>query len=128
MKKLPRESVAQSLAIMSVMPGFNASAAKLVSSSDIYFDSTYQVQTRKIQTEWGKVTHLMIWRHDNQPVRSWPELQRIKNEIAGAARVAIEVYPAQDDVVDERNASHLWVLSEDMEIPFGLHLPGGARS
>lgn len=53
---------------------------------------------------------------------AWPEMQRIKDEIAGPARVAIEVYPPSAQVVDGADVHHLWVLPEGTTLPFGLHL------
>ena len=51
---------------------------------------------------------------------SWPEMQRIKDEIAGPAATAIEVYPPQAHVVDEADMFHIWVLRGNL--PFGLHM------
>lgn len=57
---------------------------------------------------------------------SWPEMQRIKNELAGEDATAIEVYPPQADVIDQADMFHIWVLRGTL--PFGLHkgvyLPG----
>lgn len=57
---------------------------------------------------------------------TWPEMQRIKDEIAGEDATAIEVYPPKSQVVDEADMFHLWVLRG--KLPFGLHvkpaLPG----
>jgi hypothetical protein len=52
---------------------------------------------------------------------TWPEMQRIKNELAGPDATAIEVYPPQADVVDEADMFHLWILRG--KLPFGLHKP-----
>lgn len=49
---------------------------------------------------------------------SWWEMQRIKNELAGNAATAVEVYPPQDEVVDEANMFHFWVLPGPLT--FGL--------
>lgn len=49
---------------------------------------------------------------------SWWEMQRIKNEIAGNERTAVEVYPPQGDVVDGADMFHIWVLP--MSLDFGL--------
>ncbi len=49
---------------------------------------------------------------------SWWEMQRIKNEIAGEASTAVEVYPPQNEVVDGANMFHIWVLPAGL--PFGL--------
>lgn len=50
---------------------------------------------------------------------SWPEMQRIKDEIAGPDATAIEVYPPKAEVVDEADMFHIWVLRG--KLPFGLH-------
>jgi hypothetical protein len=41
---------------------------------------------------------------------TWDELQRVKNECLGPDVWCVEVYPAQDAVVDVANMRHLWVL------------------
>ena len=51
---------------------------------------------------------------------TWPEMQRIKDELAGPEATAIEVYPPRDQVVDEADMFHIWVLRG--RLPFGLHL------
>jgi hypothetical protein len=51
---------------------------------------------------------------------TWHEMQRIKNDLAGPDCTAIEVYPAQRDVVDEADMFHIWVLRG--KLPFGLHV------
>lgn len=40
----------------------------------------------------------------------WDELQMIKNHVAGARAVAIEVYPPADRVVNNMAMRHLWIL------------------
>lgn len=85
-----------------------------------FLNNRYAVQVSEIDTDWGRVTHLWIRRHDSQPVRSWPDLQRIKNEIAGPDRLAVEVFPPQSEVVDLANMLHLWVLPVGFTLPFGL--------
>lgn len=87
-----------------------------------YANDLYAVQWFEHETSWGKVIHLMVCRGDGEPIRSWPHLQRIKDEIVGKERVAVEVYPRAADVHDAANVYHLWVLPEGMELPFGLHL------
>jgi len=51
---------------------------------------------------------------------TWREMQRIKNELAGQDATAIEVYPPQDQLVDEADMFHIWVLRG--RLPFGLHI------
>lgn len=81
----------------------------------------FAVMARPVATPWGEVQHVMIRDLPNNPVRDWRDLMRIKDELFGADRVAVEVYPRRDDVIDEANMTHLWVLPEGMELPFGLH-------
>lgn len=50
---------------------------------------------------------------------SWWEMQRIKCELAGETTTAVEVYPPSDEVVDEANMFHIWVLPE--ALPFSLY-------
>lgn len=49
---------------------------------------------------------------------SWREMQRIKDELAGCDRTAIEVYPPATEIVDEADMFHIWVLTAPL--PFGL--------
>jgi hypothetical protein len=49
---------------------------------------------------------------------TWDELQRVKNETLGPDVWCVEVYPAQDDVVDVANMRHLWPLDEPPKTRF----------
>ena len=42
---------------------------------------------------------------------TWPEMQRIKNELAGPTSTAVEVYPPDSQVMDEADMFHIWVLT-----------------
>lgn len=81
----------------------------------------YMVAVDVRQTAWGEVTHLEISRSDNRPVHDWYELWKVKNDVCGLQRVAVEVYPAAARLVDAQHAYHLWVLPEGFELPFGIH-------
>lgn len=52
---------------------------------------------------------------------TWDELQRVKNETLGPDVWCVEVYPAQDDVVDVANMRHLWPLNEPPATRFPDH-------
>lgn len=52
---------------------------------------------------------------------SWPEMQRIKDDLAGAAATAVEVYPPKLEIVDGADMYHIWILTEPL--PFGLCAP-----
>jgi hypothetical protein len=88
--------------------------------AECYRNNRYSVQITDEPTDWGLVVHLWIRRHDGDAARSWADLQRIKDELVGPDRVAIEVFPASSDLVDQANMYHLWVLPEGIELPFGL--------
>lgn len=66
------------------------------------------------------VGHVSVQRKDRAPARDWRELQQIKNDIFGAERVAVEIYPAESNLVDITNTTHLWVLPEGQDLGFGM--------
>lgn len=87
-----------------------------------YVNAVYSVQQYECDVPAvGVVLHLAIRRHDSAMTRSWSDLQRIKNELAGKERVAFEVFPKTTDLVDEANMQHLWVMPDGYDLPFGLH-------
>jgi hypothetical protein len=91
-----------------------------------FLNNKYAVQISDVQTEWGEVIHLWVRRHDDKQPHCWRELQRIKNELVGKERLAVEVFPAKSKLVDSANMAHLWVLPEGFDLPFTLHgLPDG---
>jgi hypothetical protein len=49
---------------------------------------------------------------------SWDELQEIKSKVGYGHRDAVEVYPADKDVVNVANMRHLFVLSNDNNLDF----------
>ena len=51
---------------------------------------------------------------------TWAEKQRVKNEIFGKDRMAIEVYPRVDDLVDAADIYHIWVFPAGYRFDFGL--------
>lgn len=85
-----------------------------------FLNNRYQVLVSEVETELGVVTHLWVKRHDQKTIHSWSDLQRIKDEIVGPNREAVEIYPARDSIVDQANMYHLWVLPEGARLPFGL--------
>lgn len=80
----------------------------------VWVNKRYLVMTANRE---GGVLQLLIQRTDGRAKRSWHDLQRIKNEVAGPDRVAVEVFPAADRVVDGAHVTHLWVLPAGFEIP-----------
>lgn len=62
----------------------------------------------------GPWHRIMIRRHDTARV-VWAEMQRIKNEIFGEHRIAIEVFPRQSDLVDSANMYWFFLVPQDQE-------------
>jgi len=50
----------------------------------------------------------------------WRDLQRIKNELAGPDRVALQVCPPADLLVDDADMYHLWVMPPGWSNEHGL--------
>jgi hypothetical protein len=82
-----------------------------------YVNNRYSVQQ---SLDDAGVLHLWVRRHDGAMPSSWSDLQRIKDEVAGPERVAVQVFPARDDLVDQANLAHLWVYPAGHRLPFGL--------
>lgn len=87
-------------------------------------NQVYGIQFFERESAWGTIDHLLLRRHDEGLIFPWAELQRIKDELCGPERVAVEVFPPQSHLVDDANCRHLWVLPEGFALPFGLHLEG----
>lgn len=85
----------------------------------VYTNGKYTVMVRTIDTEWGKVEHTCIRNTGNTDI-PWRDKQKIKNDLFGREWVAVEVFPAESELVDEANMYHLWVLPEGFRLPFGL--------
>ncbi len=93
-------------------------------------DDGYQVMSRMLITDWGKVEHASIMKVSNGEDRfsfegerdiPWAVKQSIKNELFGEKRLAIEVFPKQKNLVDVMDVYHLWVFPKDFDLPFGIH-------
>jgi len=68
-------------------------------------------------TDKSPVTLVLIQNHFDAPiVNHWSELQRIKNEIFGAETTAVEYYPAESELIDDKNIYWL-VVFEDGVLP-----------
>jgi hypothetical protein len=51
---------------------------------------------------------------------TWPEMQRIKDELSSPAHTAMEVYPPKAEIIDDADMYHLWVLPVTLALPFSL--------
>lgn len=90
----------------------------------------YQVTSRILITDWGKVEHVAIThnakdenelsQHGERDI-PWSIKQEIKNELFGEKRLAIEVFPEESKKVDVMDVYHLWVFPKGFSLPFGIH-------
>jgi len=87
------------------------------------------VCSRMIRTSWGNIEHVTITHksdgfivsNDGSKNFTWAEKQQIKDELFGENRVAIEVYPKANRLIDTADVYHLWVFDKKFEMPFGIH-------
>lgn len=67
----------------------------------------------KSPTDKGFAIRAMVQTVDDKPIENhWREMQRIKNEIFGVDKMAIEYYPPQSDLVDQHNIYWMWIFPE----------------
>lgn len=106
--------------------GFTLTGLKRFVSNDLYSVQFYE-HSCQLCSQWVKIHHLVIRRHDEGKTIPWASKQRIKNELAGEDATAIEIFPSVENLVDEANVFHLWVLPKSFELPFGLHFSGWSK-
>jgi len=85
--------------------------------SKCWTNDTYFVGSRYI-AEY-KVEHIAICRKDGNIV-TWSEKQKIKDELFGKDRTAIEIYPPSNELIDDGNVYHLWVYKRGYKFPFSF--------
>jgi hypothetical protein len=64
----------------------------------------YVVCSRKVEN----FEHVAICRKDGKIV-TWIEKQEIKDELFGEERIAIEIYPKHNEIINDSNVYHLWI-------------------
>ena len=73
-------------------------------------NSFYTVMVKYLDLAEGESggIRLDIRHNQNKPIREWKHLQRIKNELIGEEREAMEIFPPQSMVTDMSNMHHLF--------------------
>lgn len=89
----------------------------------IFLNSLYVVHVRHLEGAGNRDgwIHLSIRHVDRKAIHDWRHFQRIKNELVGPDREALEVYPAEERLVDEANEYHLWVMPAGERVPVGFN-------
>lgn len=83
----------------------------------VYRNSRFQVHATQLP---NGLLWLSIKNVDRTARHDWRDLQRVKNEVAGPEREAVELYPAESRLHDTANQFHLWVMPEGERVPFGF--------
>jgi hypothetical protein len=101
-------------------PLLHGKEVELEENSTLWRNKFYQVEKKILQPELGEAgaIWLSIKHHDKKAIRDWRHFQRIKNELAGAEREGLEIFPPESQLVDTANQYHLWVLPEGQRTPF----------
>lgn len=68
----------------------------------------------------GIVSHAAISSIGHYTDITWAERQKIKNELFGRERAAVEVMPPESELVDGANMYHIWVMPPGYVMPFTL--------
>ena len=65
------------------------------------------------KTTKGPATCVLIQKLDNSVFHNhWGEIQSIKNAIFGPETVAVEYYPAESQLIDDKNIYWIWIYPE----------------
>jgi hypothetical protein len=83
----------------------------------VFTNGLFVVQVFDFPCDWPGVKRVMIRWNDARPDHDWAMFQKIKNELFGPERVALEVYPAESNKQDVANIYWLFVLPEGMDCP-----------
>jgi hypothetical protein len=104
----------------------------LVENETLWLNSHYVVHRHLLEGKMEGAIHLSIRDHKRRAVRDWRHFQRIKNELAGRDREAIEIFPPEDNLIDTANQYHLFVLPIGVSTPFtwkeGRHVDSTGQS
>ena len=83
-------------------------------------NSRYQVDLEFMEhPEIGRYVMIGIKDHERTARHDWRDFQRIKNELVGEQYDAVEVYPAEDKLVDTANQYYMFAFL-DLRLPFGF--------
>ena len=96
--------------------------------AEVWVNSHYQIHVYRgadadelvhVPDLQGRCTWLSIKRRDKKPVNSWQDFQTIKNVLVGEGCDAMQIYPAEERLINTANQYHLICLPEDTALPFG---------
>ena len=101
--------------------------ADLTHHDEVWLNDRYRCSVRYVASDMSDaedprlgLCHLSIHSHTRGTSHDWRHFQRIKNDVMGPNREALEIYPDERRLVDTSNEYHLWVLPEGVWAPFGF--------
>jgi hypothetical protein len=95
-------------------------ASDPISGSEVWRNPRYDVRVVRHASGWildgGPWIRIGISSADGEPRHDWRVFQHIKNQIAGPEWWALELYPAESQLIDPSNYYLLWAAPS---LPFG---------
>jgi len=76
---------------------------------------TYSAQVNQTLTRFGFVDHLKVQRHDHKDGIGWDVLLDSLQDVLGNDVLAVEFFPPGEEVVNDLNMRHLWVVPEALD-------------
>ena len=111
--------------VVAITGGDKATAKKAIrksmleiSKQENWSNDIYKCAVMPVTTDG--ITELAITRLDREAIHDWRDIQRIKNDVMGAEREAVELYPSESRLVDTSNTYWLYVLPEGAQFSFGM--------
>lgn len=90
----------------------------------VWANNLYQVNIEYMPEDRA---HLIVRRLDKQAIHSWQHFQEIKNQLLGPECEAVECYPKESQLVDEKHHYHLWGFRSP-ERSFGIGFRVGRQT
>lgn len=110
--KPPRKTTSLWTEFQQVYPvGHDEKPVELEPGESYWRNSFYLVFVKELEPERGRegAVRLSVKHNQGKAIREWKHLQRIKNEIVGDDREAVEIFPPESMVTSLDNEHHLFV-------------------
>lgn len=95
-----------------------------LNGQSVWVNNIYQVNIEYMQ---GGRAHLIIRRQDRQAIHNWQHFYEIKNQLLGPECEAVEVYPKDSHLIDEKHQYHLWGFRSPKDT-FGIGFQIGRKT
>lgn len=89
-------------------------------TTETYAVGEYEVSRKVGYSRDGQRMAWLCIRCFNDKLHDWRDMQTIKNVLCGEECQAVEIYPAESELIDTANNFHLWVFLDGYKLPFGF--------